>query len=94
MSQKHENSISSALVAARLAQKLRQEDVASAAGISRRALIMIEAGGDCSLRTLQRIMGALNLKMDIISAARPGLDQIFQETEAELLGTPPERPRA
>ncbi|MBC5765633.1 helix-turn-helix domain-containing protein [Ramlibacter albus] len=55
--------IVSELVRARKARGLSQQEVADKAGISRRALVAIEAGGDCTLSTLRGLCAALGVDL-------------------------------
>jgi transcriptional regulator with XRE-family HTH domain len=43
---------------------LRQQEVADMAGISRRALVSIEAGNDCTLSTLRSLCAALGIDLE------------------------------
>jgi transcriptional regulator with XRE-family HTH domain len=56
--------IISELLRARTSKGLRQQDVADAAGISRRALVSIEAGNDCTLTTLRALATALGIQIE------------------------------
>lgn len=81
------------LIKARKALKLRQEDVAAAAGISRRALVMIEAGGDCSLSTLRSLCDTLSIELKA-QFARPTLEDLQKIAEQEFSANQStERPR-
>jgi transcriptional regulator with XRE-family HTH domain len=59
-----EDPIIAMLLQARKARGLRQQDVADKAFISRRALVSIEAGHDCSLSTLRRLCAALDVDIE------------------------------
>ncbi|MCS3507495.1 helix-turn-helix transcriptional regulator [Achromobacter sp. JUb104] len=74
---------------------LTQQALADQAGISRRALVAIEGGGDCSLSTLRRLMRVLNLELTLSPAEYrpPNLEDILQENEAGF-GQSSSRPRA
>ncbi|MFY3551177.1 helix-turn-helix transcriptional regulator [Achromobacter insolitus] len=76
-------------------QGLTQQELADQAGVSRRALVAIEGGGDCSLSTLRRLMRVLNLELTLSPAEYrpPTLDDILQENEAGF-GQPSARPRS
>jgi len=52
------------LLRIRKARGLRQQEVADMAGISRRSLVSIEAGGDCTLSTLRRLSAALGVDVE------------------------------
>ena len=56
---------------------MRQQEVADKAGISRRSLVSIEAGGDCTLSTLRGLCGALGIeigtKVSAAAAPEPGV---------------------
>lgn len=67
-------------------RKMSKTDLAAAAGISRRALTMIEAGGDCTLSTLSKLYGVLGLEMVPRRAQRLTLDEVVAESEEELFG--------
>ncbi len=72
-----------ALVRARREHKLTQAQLAERAGISRRALVAIEGGGDCNLSTLRRLLRVLDLEMKLIPAeyAPPTLEDVYAENE-------------
>lgn len=61
--------IVAALLRARKTRGLRQQEVADNAGISRRSLVSIEAGGDCTLSTLRGLCAALGVDIEPRSAA-------------------------
>ena len=50
------------LLRTRKAKGLRQQEIADKAGISRRSLVSIEAGGDCTLSTLRKLCAALECR--------------------------------
>lgn len=52
------------LRSARKLKGLRQQEVADRAGISRRALVSIEAGKDCTLSTLRALAEALGVQIE------------------------------
>jgi transcriptional regulator with XRE-family HTH domain len=81
------------LIRVRKAKKLRQEDLAAAAGISRRALVMIEGGGDCSLSTLRRLFSVLGMDLEAKGGVRPTLDDLNRELSDEFSARTQERPR-
>ena len=82
------NPLIEALVAERRRQKLTQGQLAEAAGISRRAVNLIEAGGDCTLGTLQRLYEAVGLQASA-SRQRMTLHEVVRESEAEMFERPP-----
>lgn len=53
----------------RRARGLCQQEVADKAGISRRSLVSIEAGGDCTLSTLRGLCAALGIDIEPRSPA-------------------------
>lgn len=73
-----------ALVKARGDRKYTQAQLADLAGISRRALVAIEGGGDCNVSTLRRLMRALDLELRLVPAeyAPPTLEDVYAENEA------------
>lgn len=85
--------IAEEMIKARRAMRLTQEEVAAAAGISRRALIMIEAGGDCSLSTLRRILTVLGMDLLAKVNTRPTLEDLDRE-HSEAFASRSERPRS
>ncbi|MNQ45141.1 helix-turn-helix protein [compost metagenome] len=72
-----------ALIKARRERKFTQAHLAELAGISRRALVAIEGGGDCNLSTLRRLLRALDLEMKLIPAeySPPTLEDVLAENE-------------
>lgn len=68
-------------VNARKAQNFTQEQLAAMAGVSRRTIVLIEAGGDCTLGTLRRIATALGLEMQAYKPRLPTLDDLTRENE-------------
>lgn len=60
------------LFRARKKKGLRQQEVADKAGISRRSLVSIEAGGDCTLSTLRGLCSALGVDIEPRSHAVAG----------------------
>lgn len=87
----HIHPLVQSLVKARLHSGRTQELLALQAGISRRALGAIEAGGDCTLSTLTKLSQAL--AMDMAAAPRvhslPTLSDMQEETRQELFGSAP-----
>ena len=69
------------IIAARKAQKLTQLQLAELAGLSRRTVVLIESGGDCTLGTLRRITTALGLEMRAHTPRLPTLDDVTRENE-------------
>lgn len=82
----HLDPLVAVIVQHRRDQKLTQETVASAAGISRRALVMIEAGGDCTLSTLRRLYSALDIDVHVEPHRRPTLEDIDAQNTREMFG--------
>lgn len=75
-----------ALVAARKRQGMTLSQTAEAAGLSRRALGMIESGGDCTLSSLRRIFTALGMEFTARPLRRPTLEDLDQENDEALFG--------
>ena len=69
------------IVDARKAQQFTQKQLAEMAGVSRRTVILLESGGDCTLSTLRRITTALGLEMRAYTPKRPTLDDVTRENE-------------
>ena len=69
------------IVVARKAQKLTQHQLAEMAGLSRRTIVLIESGGDCTLSTLRRLTTALGLQMQANKPRLPTLDDVTRENE-------------
>jgi len=63
-----------------------QDKLAQAAGISRRALLMIEKGGDCNLSTLRRLHTCLDIEMQAGSTQAPTLDDMNAKNAKERFG--------
>ena len=78
---KHLDPLIQELVHARQAQKFTQQQLADLSGVSRRTIVLIEAGGDCTLSTLRRITTALNLQMNLLTPRWPNLDDVLRENE-------------
>ena len=72
------------LIRARKDQGLTQAALADLAGISRRTLVAIEGGGDCTLSTLRRLLTVLRLDLQVSPATHrpPTLEDIQAENEA------------
>lgn len=63
-----------------------QAKLAEIAGISRRALLMIEMGGDCNLSTLRRLHTCLDIVMQAGSVQTPTLDDMNAQNAIERFG--------
>lgn len=85
----HLDPLVAVVVRRRKQQGWSQTKLAETAGISRRALVMIEKGGDCTLSTLRRLHTCLDITLQACSAPRPTLDDMNAENERERFGTPP-----
>lgn len=70
------------LVRERKAQHFTQNQLAEMSGVSRRTIVLIESGGDCTLSTLRRITSALGLQMTAQTRYVPTLDDVTRENEA------------
>ena len=70
------------LVRARKAQHFTQHQLAEMSGVSRRTIVLIEAGGDCTLSTLSRVASALGLQISAQTRYVPTLDDVTRENEA------------
>lgn len=70
------------IVRARKTKKLTQSELAQISGVSRRTIILIESGGDCTLSTLRRVTMALGLEMVTKPKHLPTLDDLKRENEA------------
>ena len=69
------------IIRARKSQRLTQQQLADLAGVSRRTIVLIEAGGDCTLSTLGRMTTALGLQLGAHAQRLPDLDDITRENE-------------
>lgn len=69
------------IVRARKLQKFTQQQLAEMAGLSRRTIVLIESGGDCTLSTLRRIATALGLEIRAYAQELPTLDDVTRENE-------------
>ena len=69
------------IVRTRKSQRLSQQQVANIAGVSRRTIVLIESGGDCTLSTLRRICTALGLQIKAHTQHVPDLDDVTRENE-------------
>jgi DNA-binding XRE family transcriptional regulator len=77
-----------AIHAERLRQGLTQEDLAQAAGLSRRAVVQLEKGQECKLSTIDRLCRALALEVQVTRTRRPTLDDLAQENREEAFERP------
>ena len=68
-------------VRARKAQKLTQQQLATVAGVSRRTIVLMESGGDCTLGSMRRVANALGLEMQAYKPSLPTLDDLTRENE-------------
>lgn len=66
-----------------------QAKLAEAAGISRRALVMIEKGGDCNLSTLRRLHTCLDITLQACTLQKPTLDDMNAQNALERFGLIP-----
>jgi len=66
-----------------------QAKLAEVAGISRRALIMIEKGGDCNLSTLRQLHMCLDISMQACIPKKPTLDDMNAQNALERFGSMP-----
>ncbi|TEA71930.1 helix-turn-helix domain-containing protein [Allopusillimonas ginsengisoli] len=74
------------LVSTRKERKITQAQLAELARVSRRALVSIEAGGDCTLSTLRRLLQALDLDLRVEDASYnpPTLEDVYAENSARM----------
>ncbi len=65
----------------RKAQRLTQAELSESAGLSRRALVAIEGGGDCTLSTLRRLFHVLDMDIQATPVRRkpPTLEDVYAE---------------
>jgi DNA-binding XRE family transcriptional regulator len=77
------------VLAKRKQMRWSQTKLAQAAGISRRALLMIEKGGDCNLSTLRRLHTCLDIVMQASRAQAPTLDDMNAQNAKERFGVNP-----
>jgi len=82
----HLDPLVAAVVAKRKQLRWSQAKLAQAAGISRRALLMIEKGGDCNLSTLRRLHTCLDIVMLAGSVKAPTLDDMNAQNTKERFG--------
>lgn len=75
------------IVAARREQRITQAVLAQWAGVSRRTVVMIESGGDCTLSTLRYLTNALELDITAQPRRRPTLEDVTRENEALFAAT-------
>jgi|GEM_PF-1042985 len=74
------------IVATRKERGITQTRLAEIAGVSRRALVNIEAGGDCTLSVLRRLLQAMSLDLRVENAAYnpPTLEDVYAENSARI----------
>ncbi|MBP9148965.1 MAG: helix-turn-helix transcriptional regulator [Rhodoferax sp.] len=82
----HLDPLVSVVVTKRRQLRWSQARLAQAAGISRRALLMIEKGGDCNLSTLRRLHSCLDIVMQASSTQTPTLDDMNAQNALERFG--------
>ncbi len=80
------------IVRARKSQHFTQGQLAEMSGVSRRTIVLIEAGGDCTLSTLHRVTAALGLRLTAQIKHIPTLDDVTRENEALFASTRPTQP--
>jgi DNA-binding XRE family transcriptional regulator len=78
----HRDPLIQDIVRARKSQRFTQGQLAEMSGVSRRTIVLIEAGGDCTLFTLQRVTAALGLRLTAQVKHIPTLDDVTRENEA------------
>ena len=78
----HRDPLIQDIVRARKSQRFTQSQLAEMSGVSRRTIVLIEAGGDCTLSTLQRVTAALGLRLTAQVKHIPTLDDVTRENEA------------
>jgi len=78
----HRDPLIQDIVRARKSQRITQGQLAEMSGVSRRTIVLIEAGGDCTLSTLQRVTAALGLRLTAQVKHIPTLDDVTRENEA------------
>lgn len=69
------------LIDSRKQQKVTQAQLAEAAGVSRKTVGTIEAGGDCTLSTLRALYAAVGLDLVSRPFSAPTLDDVLAERE-------------
>jgi len=79
-------SLSEQLVAGRKARGWTQAQLAERAGVSRRTLISIEAGHDCSMTSLLRLFHSLDMELIArpLVPERPTLETVYAENAARF----------
>ena len=70
------------IVRARKSQHYTQSQLAEMSGVSRRTIVLIESGGDCTLSTLHRVTAALGLQLTLQARHMPTLDDVTRENDA------------
>ena len=83
----HRDPLIQDIVRARKSQRFTQGQLAEMSGVSRRTIVLIEAGGDCTLSTLQRVTAALGLRLTAQVKDVPTLDDVTRENEALCAST-------
>ncbi len=78
----HRDPLIQDIVRARKSQRFTQSQLAEMSGVSRRTIVLIEAGGDCTLSTLQRVTAALGLRLTAQVKHIPTLDDVTRENDA------------
>ena len=78
----HRDPLIQDIVRARKSQRFTQGQLAEMSGVSRRTIVLIEAGGDCTLSTLQRVTAALGLRLTAQVKHVPTLDDVTRENDA------------
>lgn len=78
------DSLRETLIQTRKKRKLTQAALAELAGISRRALVAIEGGGDCAVSTLRRLFRVMDMELQAVPAVYqpPTLEDVMAENEA------------
>ncbi len=83
----HRDPLIQDIVRARKSQRFTQGQLAEMSGVSRRTIVLIEAGGDCTLSTLHRVTAALGLRLTAQIKYLPTLDDVTRENEALFAST-------
>jgi len=78
--------LAAAVYRARKREGMTQAELAAAAGVSRRTVVMLENGGDCTLSTLRRFYDVLDINMQPVPSRRPTLDDMNAENNREMFG--------
>lgn len=88
----HRDPLIQDIVRARKSQHFTQAQLAEMSGVSRRTIVLIEAGGDCTLSTLHRVTAALGLRLTAQIKHIPTLDDVTRENEALFASARPTQP--